>query len=166
MTDFEVHGPFEVPVYRGTAGRIVRPAEGTEFFRAHSAIGGRRGCYVFGMRAGGGITPVYVGKTRRTFTDECFTTHKIDKYNQCLVDYSRGTPVLFLITPPARRGAPNQVHIDELENFLIQTGVAANPDLLNVQGTRLAEWAITGVLRGRRGRPSQSAGLFKTMMKL
>ena len=165
MTDFQVHGPFEVPVHHGAAGRIVRAAEGTEFFGSHPALAPRRGCYVFGIRAGGGITPVYVGKTHGSFAEECFTPHKLGKYNEGLVEYARGTPVLFLLTPPERRGPPNQGHINELEAFLIQTGVAANEDLLNVQGTGGADWTITGVLRAGQGRPSDSASLFKTMMR-
>jgi hypothetical protein len=120
---------------------------------------------VFGIRAGGGITPVYVGKThRQTFAEECFTPHKVGKYNEGLVEYRRGTPVLFLLTPPVRRGRPNQGNVDELEAFLIQTGVAANEDILNVQGTARADWTIAGVLRTGQGRASESATLFERMM--
>jgi len=102
---------------------------------------------------------------RLTGASPSFTPHKLGKYNEGLVEYARGTPVLFLLTPPERRGPPNQGHINELEAFLIQTGVAANEDLLNVQGTGGADWTITGVLRAGQGRPSDSASLFKTMMR-
>ena len=166
MTEFQVVGPFGIPVYRGASGRIIRKEDGEEFFKTHQGYGDRVGCYVFGMRAGRGITPVYVGKTNRRFLAECFTSDKLTKYNRCLVDYLRGTPVMFFVVLPKKRGVDNKAHIKELEEFLIQAGVAANPDLLNVKGTKKAEWSIIGVLRTGRGKPSQAASSFKNMMKL
>ncbi|MCZ6653866.1 MAG: hypothetical protein O7D91_12670 [Planctomycetota bacterium] len=166
MAKFQVQGPFEVPVYRGSAGRIIGASEGRRFFQAHKAHEKRVGCYIFGMRAGRGMTPAYVGKATKGFGQECFTPHKLEKYNQCLVDYERGTPILFFLELPNRRGATNVKHVKELESFLVQIGVASNVDLLNVQGTRVAEWSITGVLRGGSGVPSRAAKEFKKLMNL
>lgn len=59
-----------------------------------------------------------MGKTRTNFGAECFELHKLGKYNQCLVDYERGTPVLYFVVLPVRRGPRNAAHIDELESFL------------------------------------------------
>ena len=120
----------------------------------------------FGIRSGGGITPIYVGRATGSFKREIFASHKLTKYQQALADYSRGSPVLFFITPPPGRGAPNISAIKELEQFLIQTAVSQNPDLLNVKGTRRADWAIAGVVRSGVGRPSEGAKLLKTMLDL
>jgi len=166
MTNFSVKGPFEIPFYTGVRGRLIRRAEGIEFFARNASIRAQIGCYVFGMKAGRGITPVYAGKATKSFHKECFTSTKLNKYNQCLIDYARGTPIMFFVMLPIRRGPKNVKHISELERFLIQTGMAANPDLLNVQGTRSAEWGITGVLRSGQGKPSKSALGFRNMMKL
>jgi hypothetical protein len=166
VTPFEVHGPYDVPFYRGNAGRIVQAEGKQRFFKTHAAFANRVGCYVFGMRAGRGVTPVYVGKTRKNFGAECFEPHKLGKYNQCLADYERGTPILYLLVLPVKRGPRNEAHIKELESFLIQTGVAVNPDLLNVRGTKRADWGITGVLRSGKGRPSDAAAGFRGMMGL
>jgi len=53
---------------------------------------------------------------------------------------------LFLVAIPGRRRRNAQA-IGELEDFLIQNGVARNPDLLNVKGTRAPIWGIAGIVR-------------------
>jgi hypothetical protein len=164
-TYFSVHGPVEVPVYEGIAGRAIAPDNIEEFWKANPSLKSRRGCYVFGIRAGGGFTPGYVGKATKSFKQEVFTGHKLAKYHQFLVDYAKGTPVLFFLLYPAKKGKPNTKHIAALENHLIQLGMTANQDLLNVKGTQVEEWGITGMLRAARGKPSKATRYFKTMMK-
>src|SRR6266545_1147983 len=136
MADFLVEGPFEIPVYQGKKGRIVRSEEGDQFFKNRPSLAAKRGCYVFAMRAGGGITPTYVGKATAGFKQECFTAHKLGKCNETLVDYERGTLVAFFVVAPSGRGRPAAKQIGVLEDFLTQAGVAANPTLLNVKGTK------------------------------
>lgn len=164
--NFEVNGPFEVPTYKGLAARLIRSDEGRSFFSRYPALAKASGCYVFGMRAGRGITPFYVGKACRTFEQECFAPDKINRYNECLVDYARGGPVLFLVALPVRRGRRNEQAIGELEDFLIQVAVARNQDLLNVKGTSAPEWGILGVLRSGSGRRSANADTFAKMLRL
>lgn len=165
-TLFTVIGPCEVPVYQGKAGRTITDENVREFWAANPELESRRGCYVFGVRAGKGLTPAYVGKATKSLRQEVFAHHKLTRYQQFLVDYRKGTPVLFFLLAPQRKGAPNSAHIGELEDFLIQTGLAANPDLLNIKGTKAEEWGISGVLRGGKGKPSNSAQLFRRLMNL
>ncbi len=164
-TVFTVDGPIEVPFYQGRAGRSISGENVREFWERNPAVGDRVGVYVFGVRAGRGLSPGYVGKTTRAFKDEVFQSHKLVKYQRFLTDYQKGTPVLFFIVAPQRRGRRNTAHIRELENFLKQTGYAANPELLNFQGTRADEWGIGGVIRGGARRPSAAVRAFKRMMK-
>ena len=121
---------------------------------------------MFGIRAGKGWTPAYVGKATKSFKREIFAHHKLTRYQQFLVDYQKGTPVLFFAVAPTKKGAPNAAHMGELEKFLIQTGLAANQDLMNIKGTKAEEWGIAGVLRGGKGKASQAARDFKKIMKL
>lgn len=74
--------------------------------------------------------------------------------------------MLFFLVAPKRKGALNRSHVSEMERFLIQVALAANPDLLNIQGTRAEEWGIKGVIRGGKGKSSQAAQVFKKMMNL
>lgn len=55
------------------------------------------------------------------------------------------------------KGAPNLKALGELEDFLIQTAVTRNPNLLNVKGTKRANWSIAGIVRSGVGKPSEAA---------
>jgi len=156
MTEFIVSGPHPIPVYKGKTGRIVREEEGRAFFAKHPAHASKSGCYMFAMRAGGGITPSYVGLATKSFRQECFTTHKLGKCNQTLVDYGRGTLVVFFFEPASARGKAPTSQIRLLEDFLIQTAVSVNEDLLNVRQTKKASWSIRGIIRSV-GKPSKAA---------
>jgi len=166
QTTFAVQGPFEVPCYQGKAARTFTDDNVKDFWRKHSQSGSQRGCYVFGIRAGKGWTPGYVGKATKSFKQEVFAHHKLTRYQQFLADYLKGTPVVFFIIAPKKKGAPNSAHIGQLESFLIQVGLAANPNLLNVKGTKAEEWGIAGVLRGGKGKTSATAKQFSKLMKI
>jgi hypothetical protein len=165
-TIFSIDGAREVPVYQGKAGRTILDENIQEFWQENRDLAARRGCYVFGIRAGKGWTPAYVGKATKSFKQEVFSPHKLTRYQRFLADYQKGTPILFFVISPLKKGAPNSAHIGRLEQFLIQTGLAANPDLLNIKGTKAEEWGIGGVLRGGKGKPSEAARDFKKIMKL
>jgi len=164
-TTFAVYGPCEVPVYQGAGGRTITTDEVRVFWQSNSSVAKSKGCYVFAMRAGKGFSPYYVGKATKGFKQEAFSPHKLTKYQQCLADYRRGTPVMFFVVASGKKGG-NTAHIGELEGFLIQVGLTANPYLLNVKGTKAEDWGITGVLRGGKGKPSQDARQFRRLMKI
>lgn len=167
MTDtvFEVLGPYPIPFEKRRGGRHI-PSMCPDFWEAHPNVANRRGCYVFAMRAGRGFRPVYVGKAvKQTFSSECFAAHKTgEHYNPALLDTLKGTPVMFFVALPAGRGKPNAKRIADLESFLIQLGVARNPDLSNIRGRSEKQWSIRGVVRGKRGKPSASAAALKGML--
>ncbi|MEN1929812.1 hypothetical protein WCE37_12585 [Luteimonas sp. MJ250] len=165
MSEFIVSGPHVVPVYRGRVSRIVRSEEGDAFFKAHPSLKARNGCYIFAMRSGGGITPIYVGKATKSFDQECFTSHKLGKCNQILADYAKGTLVLFLFESPQGKKAPTY-QIDLLENFLIQSALSVNEDLLNIKKTKQEKWSIRGIIRSSAGKRSQSAKSASSMLGL
>jgi hypothetical protein len=166
-TLFSVTGPYNVPVYQGKGGRTITDENVIKFWDDNKSLADQRGCYVFGIRAGKGFTPAYVGKATKRFKQEVFAHHKLTRYQRYLADVAKGTPVLFFVIAPKKKGAPNAKHITQLEVFLIQAGVAANPDFfLNVQGTKVEEWGITGVLRSGKGKRSKPAKDFSQLMKI
>jgi hypothetical protein len=136
MKQFEILGPVKVECYKGAAGRVVVDESLEHFCTHHPSIAARRGCYVFGIRASRGYTPIYVGKATKSFEQECFTGHKLKHYNRALADYARGTPVLFFVAEPETRGRANAKAIGEIERYLIALGEAANPWLSNIQIVR------------------------------
>jgi hypothetical protein len=164
---FDVHGPIRVPfdlMKNGTKWIKMRWPKKWERDRQILAHASKRGCYVFAVRSGGGIKPYYVGKTKASFRQEAFTSGKINYYNEAMAGYAAGRPVMFFVTLRQKPGPVNHKAIRNLEKFLIQTAVAKNPDLKNVQGTKEQDWVIEGVLRSRPGMPARPARSFKTMM--
>jgi len=163
---FDVAGPILVPCLEGAAGKHIGPPEGRKFFEENPALAKAKGCYVFGVRAGKGITPVYVGRATKSFGQECFTLHKLEKYNRGLLDYVKGTPVIFLVVLRIRKGATNLKAISELEYYLIQIAFNRNENLLNERRVNRPVWGIPGVVRGGKGKPSRDAGSFVRAMGL
>lgn len=154
-TLFRTAGPFDVPLMPRIPSKMVAE-DSTEFWQQCSSLKMQVGCYVFAVRAGGGFTPLYVGKTTKCFEKECFTDHKLKHYNYGLAPYQKGTPVMFFVTYPAKKGKVNASDIADLEDFLIQVGRTINPDLRNIKGIKEPTWGIKGVIRGGKGKANAS----------
>ncbi len=164
MTIFSIAGPQRVPFYQGKGGRTIRDEDILTFWKHNKRYEKSRGCYIFGIRAGKGHTPGYIGKATKGFKQEIFAHHKLTRYQQFLVQYAKGTPILFFIVAPVQKGKPNLKHIGELEKYLIGLGFTANPDLLNVQDTKAENWGIKGIVRGGQGKVSAGTSGFRKMM--
>ncbi|NOT98691.1 MAG: hypothetical protein HOO97_06310 [Sideroxydans sp.] len=162
MATFTVKGPFDVPVKQGKSGRVVTAEQANQFWENHPSIEGDVGCYVFAFRAGQGSKPVYVGKATKNFKQEVFTDHKKNKYNEGLATQGKGTPIMYFVMLNKTAGPVNKKAIDEVESYLIQSGLAANKNLLNDQKTAVEKWSINGVVRSAHGKNTNaSAGLKK-----
>lgn len=114
---------------------------------------------MFAIRASTGLCPIYVGKATKTFKQEAFNPSNRYKYHDGFGDYARGTPLIFFVTNPGR-AAVHTKYIAEMEDFLIQAGVAKNPWIQNVRGAQEPRWNIKGVIRNNVGRRSDSASRF------
>lgn len=66
-TVFQVYGPLKVPCYQGAGGCTITPENIVAFWEENDDFAKDRGCYVFGMKAGKGYTPAYIGKATRNF---------------------------------------------------------------------------------------------------
>jgi hypothetical protein len=156
---FGVAGPFDVPFSDEPGGRSIDGDSGRALFQEPEAreLPRGKGCYVFGIRGSYGlVTPWYIGKTSKSdFETECFTSHKLVKYNRALTKTGRGTPVLIFLVHPRSRGKPNSEAIDQLETFMIQLAAKVNPNLLNLTKKEGRWWSIRG-FEGK-GRPSLAA---------
>lgn len=162
MTQYEPHGPLPIKPEALYEGKKVLKG----FWNEHADhLASRRGIYVFGIRAGKGITPWYVGQTQKSFRQEVFQPDKLHKYVVALSKYDKGTPVMFFLARVGR-GAIKASQADEIEKFLINTGWKKNPNIRNIKGVGRPDWGIRGVLRGGKGKPNQSATKFKKLMDL
>lgn len=91
---FTVQGPFKVP----TNARMVR---GKRKYSINTAsfweneetdnFANCKGCYVFANASGTGFSPIYVGKTNKTFKKECFQAHKKTKLDEYLNDVGKSS---------------------------------------------------------------------------
>jgi hypothetical protein len=130
------------------------------------AVREKQGCYVFALRTGRGYCVWYVGKTEKSFEDECFAASKLNKYNKVLFDGRKGLPVLFFVAPPGNvRKVPYDV-CDQVETFLIHAAYEKNPDILNYQKTKIPDWTIAGVYHPGKGAVPRTAKAFRKMMGL
>ena len=164
MTEFTVVGPLKIPLYKGKGGRTITDENVDRFWEANKKYRKRRGCYVFAIRAGKGLTPGYVGKATKKLKQEVFAHHKLTRYQQFLADYAKGTPVIFFVLAPVQKGKPNLVQIGQVEKYLIDLAVTANPDLLNEKGASPNKWGIKGVIRGGKGKTSHGTRDFRLML--
>lgn len=168
MVTFAVKGPFDVPVKKQKVGRSITTDEASGFWEKHPALAeiGVIGCYVFGFRASQGLKPVYVGKATKSFKQEVFTDHKRNKYNEALANQAKGTPVLFFVVLEKSKGPVNKKAIDEAESYLIQSGLAANKNLLNDKKTAVEKWSINGVIRSAQGKNTNASADLKRCLGL
>ncbi|MCI0364947.1 MAG: hypothetical protein L0219_13800 [Phycisphaerales bacterium] len=168
-TDLHVEGPFDIAFQKNASTKRIEKAHAAQFWQS-SVVGhlcSKQGCYVFAMRLAKGFTPWYVGKAGKGFGQETFTDHKRDHYNAALFAASRGTPVMFFVTPMGNHRKVPTAELNHMEKELTQFALKKNPDLRNVQNTKnTPNWTIKGVIRASQGKPTKAASSFKTMLKV
>lgn len=158
MTQFIAHGPYPMTTTKKNAGREISKSDISKFWGMASLMIDCVGVYVFGIRAGGAISPFYVGRATKSFAQEVFSPDKLNKYHSGLREYRRGAPVWFFVCHPStKKGKPSVSHIKALEKLLIQQCALVNPDLINVHHKALPKWGISGVVRSKTKKPSKSA---------
>ncbi len=172
---YEVFGPFEIP--RTASLRRVDKNSLNDFWNEledrrakNEGLASASGCYVFGIRAGKGAKPWYVGQATKTFKQECFTKHKLYHYNEVLTE-RKGTPILFLLarmTPTGRfKGKLGSKEADWVEKRLIHQCLDANDDLLNVRDTAFSqEVIIPGLLNSPKARRSTEVQELRSLLTL
>jgi hypothetical protein len=154
MASFTIHGPFPIPFEKKKGGRTLTFDEFWVEGAEAQYLATSRGCYVFAMRTGGGLQPIYVGKATKTFKQETFNPGNRHKYHNGFSDYAVGTPLMYFVAHPNQKGPTNNSRISEIEDFLIQAGVVKNPNIQNIKGTLKPSWSIKGVVRSGVGKRS------------
>lgn len=162
--NFTIHGPFPVPTKQkkikdGTT--IKQLAANKEFWNDPdvSPFAESKGCYVFANAVGRGSKPVYVGKTNRSFKDECFSLHKQKLLNDFLSCCGKtGLQIFFVVLDKTRKDCQDE--IEDCETFLIQN--CKHVDLLNTRKLA-ATFSITDCHGDSKsgGKPTDSVRAFK-----
>lgn len=162
MIRFRVEGPLEVKPLQGKHGRMIEKGGIETFWEENPDLADEVGCYIFGMRTGGGLTPIYVGQSKTGFKHECFQYHKLAHYNEALVTRN-GTPIMFFVVKDAGPQSILETCLDQVEHYLIQLAVQHNPDLANV---KRVEWSIPGVFHAGPGHPPASVMALRQILGL
>lgn len=162
MIRFRVEGPLVIAPLQGSHGRMIEKTAIAKFWEQNQELADEVGCYVFGMRTGGGLTPIYVGQSKTGFQHECFHYHKLAHYNEALITRS-GTPIMFFVVKDSGPQSILETCLNQVEHYLIQLAVQHNPDLANV---KKVEWSIPGVFHAGPGQPSASAKALRQILGL
>jgi hypothetical protein len=113
------------------------------------ASGNRRGVYIFGIRAGKGFRPLYVGRTIDQTLKKRVQQHlDSGKFDRMLREYKKATPILFLLSREGK-GRKSTSAIDELEIEFINYAFDRNNDLHNDRLIRTPKYVVQGFGRGR-----------------
>lgn len=146
--NFKIYGPFQIPTIGGKGKYLMNDKKLPAFWQnvktKYPGLENGCGCYVFGIRSGGGIKPWYVGKSQKqSFFKEVFMPHKKSYYKD-IIPREYGTSVIFLVaklTKGNKFSKPGESHhdIDFLETMLIIDALKKNRELLNLKKTKFAK---------------------------
>lgn len=181
MVEFRPYGPFVIPRENGLIDHInLQERFWEKIGKYYPGLSNACGCYIFALSPSGGsaITPWYVGKARKSsFSQECFSHHKLTLFNSAIAKYEKVTAYLFLLARVANNrklSAPSGTKnghrdISVLEKRLIQEALRVNRDIKN---TAHAE-ALRGILipgldsgNGRMGPPLKEVRALKKLLQI
>jgi len=164
---YEILGPFALPyAVNDKRTKFINKAAGIETLQSHG-VDKLRGCYVFCISGShGAINPYYVGKSAKSFGQECFATDKINKYNAVLHRSTHGRPLLILVARPTSKGKFNAKALAALEHYLIGLAYQANDDIQNVHGIPRPIFEIIGIQAPKKGPTEAARAAFKRAFNL
>lgn len=173
MRNYDLFGPLTIPRIRNT-NRVASSKLRNLWSEAENIAKGlstASGCYLFGIRAGRGATPWYIGQAKVSFQRECFTDNKLVRYNEVLADHKKGTPFLFLVarmTPGGKfQKELNSREANRLEAFLLDLCLQANIDLKNKSGTSFVrDTHIPGLLNSDLRSTSDQTDFLRRLLNL
>ncbi len=163
----EIYGPFKIPVAKKRITRLIGKSQVEKFLALldEEGMSKKQGCYIFALRHVQGYSPYYIGQTTSTMREECMQQEQLRCYNDALKKEGKtGTPAMFIVAPEGSKKVVSKQIRNELETALIQIALIKNPNIRNLKKTQRPKWSIPGVIRGGRGRPTETAVKFKTMM--
>ena len=125
--------------------------------------GDRHGVYVFGVRAGKGWKPLYVGQATKQTLKTRIGQHVGGNgdFNVMLRSVKKGTPVLFL-TGRIGKGKKSTQAISDIELDFINYAFARNKNLHNDRKIKKPRYVISGF--GGPGKPAKDVTNLKTMV--
>lgn len=164
---FAVYGPFKVPTQSAVKwGKRRYSVDSQAFWKNEnvSEFAQCKGCYVFANASGPGFTPIYVGKTNKSFKSECLQSHKKAKLDGFLNDKGKSSLQIFFIVLENLKNYVDEIYA--CESLLIQKCKKVNPKILNER--KLQEpFVIEGVHGSKsQGKPTTAVSKFKKCLNI
>lgn len=164
MTEFEVKGPFQVPLRKQKTGGIVISEDDLPLLFESCSSFNTLGCYIYSRKSGRGSTPIYVGMTHRTIAKEAFNSSNLKKVENWLNEQNHRKLQIWTVTQKCGT-KKNRSAVSEIETTLITWAKQENPNLINIQKSKRKErWTIYGVNSHGRGKVSNTSKEFKRMI--
>jgi len=109
---FKPLGPFDINFENLPGGKRITKDHVRNFWNSKKdlvKIGKGRGVYIFGMKVTAGVLPCYVGKTKKSFENECFTARNMVTYNGEILRYERNyKPFMFFLAYQPQKKTENK----------------------------------------------------------
>jgi hypothetical protein len=165
MVKFVVRGPIKVPMKRGARGEpYIDEGKLGELCVSNPDLT-RPGCYVFACTNPRGSLPIYVGQAGGGIFSEAFNHRNKNNINGYFRRRLRGNLDLYSVSQVHVKGDKGSGSaISDIEEFLIALASRRNSELINIHGTRPANWSISGVHNHGKGNPGPSVIAFKKML--
>lgn len=167
--NFTIHGPFDVPTklkkIKGGKYSIQQLGDvGASLWKDKdfSKYADKKGCYVFANAVTRGSNPIYVGRTNKSFKNECFATAKKAMLNDFLAEASKTGLKIYFVVLEHRKDCFEE--IDLCETLLIQKCKKANENLLNIK--KLAEKFTIKSFHGDTSRAKNDVIEFKKCLNI
>lgn len=167
--NFTIHGPFDVPTkpkkIKGGKYSIQQLGDvGASLWKDKdfSKYADKKGCYVFANAVTRGSNPIYVGRTNKSFKNECFATAKKAMLNDFLAEASKTGLKIYFVVLEHRKDCYEE--IDLCETLLIQKCKKANENLLNIK--KLAEKFTIKSFHGDTSRAKNDVIEFKKCLNI
>ena len=148
---YKIYGPYEIPKELGEFKRRIDKEDISKFWDdVDPFLENACGIYIFSIKTEKREKPWYIGKAKnQTFSQECFTSHKIVHYHDAL-EKSKGTPVMYFLarhSDAGRASKPSKSktgypEMDFVETMFIEKGYYANKHLRNKRGTKNPEQLV------------------------
>lgn len=170
-TPFSVYGPYSIDRKHAPSKQWQKIAWREVDEKVGADLSNAKGVYVYSLRHGKKITPLYVGITNRGFRNEVFAVHNLQKISYNWRD-EKGTIVLHLLAKPkgVHTGFSRNLAkglLETLEVLLIFMCRRSNKKLLNKKNIKWLDDAgirgITGTEK-QRGQPTLPIQTFKRVL--
>jgi len=188
MTEFQIYGPLSIPYDKNVKERTLLI---DKFWFKHKNFFYNIGCYIYALTmtktcsSGSKYSkkieikqnhiPYYIGSTTKCFGYECFSNINLKYFNDLLRQYSRYNPSIFFILPNEYENKSIsteideiRIEIDELKNFLFQSGRIVNYTFYDLNSNKLPDWSLKGLINNTKRKVKNNIEIktFKKMMGL